>query len=304
MDTERNNKKKSVFESSKNTIFGYTIEIGDTTYENTLEERIQAAKNASSSAKLAQQQTIEEKLSKNRNAKECLNVQNTTFAKSMSNTQELKIKNKQYFGSINKPDIQTSTHIPLLKYFTKTKNINSNFESKCNTSFLKPTYKGGGSMQLRLEAIKANKKLSNRNSHERINTLESNNLSKNVSVQDTSHIKNHSSILCNTNISNRNEYKTRSTVQKHLEEVKYTGHCDRTKDFTNTPCKFLILLIHLLLLVTKCFRTLIAITTIFMKLYNFINKINEKCMMIVPSYLIKIKDKIDDIFETALNFAS
>lgn len=285
METKKNNKKRSVFESSKNTIFGYTIEIGNTTYENTLEERIQAAKNASSSANLAQKQTIEEKLSKNRNAKEFLNVQNTNFTKSMSNTQELKTKNKQYFASINKTDIQTSTHIPLLKNLAKTKNTNPNFESKCNTSFLKPTYKGGGSMQLRLEAIKANKKLSNRNSHECSNTLESNNPSKNVSVQDIPHIKNHSSILCNTNISNRNEYKTRSTVQKHLEEVKYTatGHCDRTKDFTNTPCKFLILLINLLLLITKCFRTLIAITTIFMKLYNYINKINEKCMMIVAT---------------------
>jgi len=232
---ERNNQKRSVFESSKNTIFGYTIELGNTTYENTLEERIQAAKNASLSAKLAQKQTIEEKLLKSWNEKECLNVQNTAFVKSISNTQEFKIKNKQ---SINKTDIQTSTHIPLLKNSTKIKNINSNFESKCNTSFLKPTYKGGGSMQLRLEAIKANKKLSNKNSHECNNTLESNNPSKNVSLQDIPHMKNHSSILCNTNISNRYEYKTRSTVQKHFEEVKYTGHCDRTKDITNTPRKY------------------------------------------------------------------
>jgi len=158
--------------------------------------------------------------------------------KSMSSGQESKIKNKQW-ESINKTDIQTSTHHPLPKNSTKTKSINLNVEPKCNTSFLKPTYKGAGSMQLRLEAIKANKKLSNRISHEC--TLESNNPLKNVSLQDKPLMKNLNSKLCNTNIFKRNEYKTRSTVQKHLlEEDKYTGHCNRTKDITNTPCKFLI----------------------------------------------------------------
>ncbi|XP_060868755.1 LOW QUALITY PROTEIN: transcriptional protein SWT1-like [Metopolophium dirhodum] len=233
---EKNNQKRSVLESSKNNIFGYTIEIGNTTYENTLEERIQAAKNASSSAKRAQNQNIEEKLLRSRNAKEYINVQNMPVIKSMSSAQESKITNKQW-SSINKTDIQTSTHIPLPKNLTKTKNINSNFEPKCNTSFLKQTFKGGGSMQLRLEAIKANKKLSNRISHECSNTLESHNPSKNVSLQYIPLTKNHSSKLSNTNNFKRNEYKTRSTVQKHLEEVKYTGHCDRTKDITNTPYK-------------------------------------------------------------------
>jgi len=242
---ERNNQKRSEFESSKNTIFGYTIEIGNTTYENTLEERIQAAKNASSRVKLAHKPNIQEKLSKSRNASEYINAQNIALIKSTNSAQEFKIKNKQC-ASINKTDTETSTHIPLQKNLTKTKNINSNFESKCNTSFLKPTYKGGGSMQLRLEAIKANKKLSNRISHDYSNTLESNNPSKNVSLQDNIPLmKNHSYKLCTTNIPKRNEYKTRSTVQKHhLEEVKYTGHCDRTKDITNTPCKFLIKLIN------------------------------------------------------------
>jgi len=159
--------------------------------------------------------------------------------KSISNAQESKITNKQCL-SINKTDIQTSTHIPLTKNFNKTKNINSNFEPKCNTSFLKQTFKGGSSMQLRLEAIKANKKLSNRISHECSNTLESHNPSKDMSIQYIPPTKNLSSKLCNTNNFRRNEYKTRSTVQKHLEEVKYTGHCDRTKDITNIPCKFLI----------------------------------------------------------------
>lgn len=238
---ERNSQKRSELESSKSTIFGYTIEIGNTTYENTLEERIQAAKNASSSAKnLAQKQNIQEKLSKIRNASEHTYAQNIAIKKSTNCAQELKIKNKQW-ASINKTDIETSTNIPFLKNLTKTNNINSNFESKCNPNFLKPTHKGGGSMQLRLEAIKANKKLSNRISHEYSNTLESNNPSKIVSLQDNIPLmKNHSSKLCTTNMSKRNEYKTRSTVQKHLEENKYTGHCDRTKDITNTPCKFLI----------------------------------------------------------------
>jgi len=271
---EKNHQKRSVLESSKDNMFGYTIEIGNTTFENTLEERIQAAKNASSSAKLAQKQNFEEKLSKIRNAKEYINVQKMPVLKSMSSAQELKIKNKQW-ASINKTDVQTSNHIPLPKNLTKTKNINSNFEPKCTTSFLKPTYKGGGSMQLRLEAIKANKKLSNKFSYESNNTLESHNPSKNLSLQDIPLMKNHSSKLYNTNNFKRNEYKTRSTVQKHLEEVKYTGHCNRTKDITNTPCKFLIKSLNIILKVTKCFSTSIANSTIFIQLYNYINNIND-----------------------------
>uniref|UniRef100_A0A2H8TQ75 Transcriptional protein swt1 n=1 Tax=Melanaphis sacchari TaxID=742174 RepID=A0A2H8TQ75_9HEMI len=224
------NQKKSILEISKNTIPGYTIEIGNTTYEDTLEERIQAARNASLSAKLKQKQNIKEKLSNSRNVKD-VNVQNYMAVKKLMNSdQELKIKNKQYV-SINKTDIQDSTHVPLLNV---AKNINSNFESKCNTSLLKPTYKGGGSMQLRLEAIKANKKISNKIPYECNSTLES----KNVSLQDIPLTKNHNSKLCHTNISIRYEYSTRSIIQKHpLEEAKYTGHCDRTIDITNTSCK-------------------------------------------------------------------
>lgn len=252
---EKNNQKKSVLESSKNSMFGYTIEIGNTTYKNTLEDRIQAAKNASSSAKLAQKQNINDKLSKSRNAKEYINILNMPVKKSMSTAQELKLTNKQW-ASIIKTDIQTSTHIPLPKNLTKTKSINSNFDPKCNLNFIKPTYKGSCPMQLRLEAIKAHKKLSNRTQTE------------NVTLQDIPLMKNHSSKLCNTNNFKRNEYKTRSTVQKNLEEVKYTaGHCDRTKDITTTPCKFLIISINVKLIITKCFSTLMAITTIFLQLY-------------------------------------
>lgn len=237
---EENNQKRSVFESSKNTISGYTIEFGNTTYENTLEERIEAARNASSSAKLAQKQNIKDKLSCSKNVKD-INVQNNMAVKKLLNSaQELKIINKQSV-SINKTDIQNSNNVPLLNL---TKNINSNCESKCNTSFLKPAYKGGGSMQLRLEAIKANKKIINKTPREYNNTLESNNPSKNVNIQYeyieyVPPTKDFSLKLCHTNISKRKEYNTRSTVQKHhLEEAKYTGHCDRTKDITNTPCKF------------------------------------------------------------------
>ncbi|KAL4132326.1 hypothetical protein QTP88_009497 [Uroleucon formosanum] len=222
---EKNNQKNSVLENSKNSIFEYTIEVGNTTYKNTLEDRIQAAKNASSSAKLAQKQNINDKSSKSRNAKEYINIVNMPVKKSMSSAQELKITNKQW-ASIIKTDIQTSTHIPLPKNLTKTKNINSNFDPKCNLSPIKSTYKGSCPMQLRLEAIKTHKKLSNRTQTE------------NVTLQDIPLMKNHSSKLCNTNNFKRNEYKTRSTVQKHLlEEVKYTAHCDRTKDITNTPYK-------------------------------------------------------------------
>lgn len=223
---EKNNHKRSLFESSKNTVSGYTIEIGSTTYENTLEERIQAARNASSSAKQAQSQHFEEKLSNSRNLKD-INVK-----KSINNALEVKIKNKPMV-SINKSNIQTHASLNL----TKTINDHSNFESKCNTNLLKPpTFKGGGLMQLRLEAIKSNKKVSNKISTEYNNTLES----KNVNIQDIPQMKNHCSNLNNTNISKRTEYNTRSTVQKHpCEVVKYNGHCDRTKDFY-VPSKFLI----------------------------------------------------------------
>ncbi|XP_060838805.1 transcriptional protein SWT1-like isoform X2 [Rhopalosiphum padi] len=230
---EENNQKKSVFEISKTTISGYTIEIGNTTYENTLEERIQAARHASSSAKLAQKQNIKEKLSNCRNVKDINFQNNMAVKKLMSSAQEFKTKNKQCV-SINKTDNLNSTHVPLLNF---TKKINSNFESKCNTSSLKPTYKGNGSMQLRLEAIKDNRKISNKISCEYNKTLESNNPSKNVNLQDFPPAKNHSSKLCHTNIAKRYEYNTRSTVQKHLEEVKYAEHCDRTKDITNIPYK-------------------------------------------------------------------
>jgi len=225
---EENNQKRSVFESSKNTISGYTIEFGSTTYENTLEERIEAARNASSSAKLAQKQNIKEKLSNSKNVKDTNFQNNMAVKKLLNSAQEFKIINKQCI-SINKTDIQNSSNVPLLNL---TKNLNSNCESKCNTSFLKPAYKGGGSMQLRLEAIKANKKIIN-------NTLESNNPSKNMNIQYIPPTKDYSFKSCHTNISKRKDYNTRSTVQKHhLEEAKYTGHCDRTKDVTNTQCKF------------------------------------------------------------------
>ncbi|CAH1708742.1 unnamed protein product [Aphis gossypii] len=231
---EENNQKRSVFESSKNTISGYTIEFGNTTYENTLEERIEAARNASSSAKLAQKQNIKEKLSYSKNVKD-INVQNNIAVKKLLNSaQEFKIINKQSV-SINKTDIQNSNNVPLLNL---TKNINSNCESKCNTSFLKPAYKGGGSMQLRLEAIKANKKIINKTPREYNNILEPNNPSKNVDIEFVPPTKDYSLKVCHTNIPKRKEYNTRSTVQKHhLEEAKYTEHCDRTKDITNTPYK-------------------------------------------------------------------
>lgn len=204
---DKNKNKRSILESSNNTISGYSIEYSDITHKGTLEERIEAAKLASSSA---QKQNNKGKLhitnSINTAEDEDIYVKNMTIKK--KNTQ------KQHWSSSSKTDLKCTFNMPS----TITKNINT-YESL-------PTYKGGGLMQRRLEAIKANKKLT-KMPLKYDNTIEPTKFPNN---QSNSHVS-----LSKCNVSKHCEYKSKLTVQKNLHsEIEPS---DRTKIIANIPSK-------------------------------------------------------------------
>lgn len=233
--------KKSILESPEIAVHGYSIERGDTTYRNTLEERIQAAKEASLAAKQAQKKNNKEKHSLANNLNTALKsdtyFQNMTVKNNKSSDQELKKKNTQSCSSSFKNDFKPMINV-LSSNTTIPKNVNTNLQAKYNTnSFFKPTRKVGV-MQRRLEAIKANKKLSNTIAVEYNNALESgkstNILSNNLDSQSTqtnNNVPNQSNII----VSKCNEYKTISTVQKSpCSEIKCY---DYIRNINNTSGK-------------------------------------------------------------------
>jgi len=197
---------------------GYSIEFGDTTYRNTLDERIQAAKAASSIAKQTQKQKYSGKLflknSTNKNLEK--NYQNMCAKMVQNSTQDLKNKNRQCQLSSFKSVIEPATNAQCNK-------------SNANDSL--PTFKGGGQMQHRLEAIKARKLEANavsllkREKDTSESTKFSNSSSSSQVVQNNDCV----SSLLDTNVSKRN---LRSSVQKYTcNEIR---HCELTKNITST----------------------------------------------------------------------
>lgn len=239
--------KMSMLENLKAAISGYSIEIGDTTYNDTLEERIQAAK-AASSATYKQTQKPKEKLSvplKNVVVEKDTHLENMTIKKLNNIVQvpELKKRNRQRWSSVKTDFVSTSNTFSVDSSINK--NLNLNAQANYISTSFKSTCRGGGVMQRRLEAIKASKIISNLPSfeHNTNNTLESikfsNNPSKNVSSQTLT--KNHDYNQFDTNYSKLNEYKTRSIVQKHYgNEINHdysTLIGPYTKNVICTPSK-------------------------------------------------------------------
>lgn len=231
MDKNKNNKKSYILKSLNNTS-GYSIEFGDASYENTLEERIQAARLASLTVKQEKQQNSKEKiLTNSRNAilKNDTDFNNKTVKKTTNIVNEFKIKNEHFKQTIN--DYSPNSIL--------TRDRNSNLQDINNTSdFLKPVFKGGSSMQQRLESIKCNKKLFNNSSCEFDKTKDAIKLTKNVNFQH-SLSKNNNSKHTSTNFTQHYEYKTKSTIQNKCNESStLCGHCNRTKNSTTSSSKF------------------------------------------------------------------
>jgi len=226
MDKSKNKRYFPILENS-----GYSIEYGNTTYRNTLEQRIQYAKAASSITKQEHKQNVREKVSLTINTN-ITSENDITNKKTTNSSQELKKKSKQYLPKLIKTYFFSQLTILLLIIPDL-----SNLQYKNSSDSFKPNCKGG-LMQHRLEAIKA-QKLSNVTSRgSEKNTLQSNKSSK-IVTQITTQTKNHVSSQVNINVPLRNEYKTRSTVQKHLysEPSTISQHCDRTKNNSNPSSK-------------------------------------------------------------------
>lgn len=252
-----NNNNYSPLDNSSNipNVFGYSIERGNTTYKNTLEERIQAAKSASN-LKHAQKPKNPVKLF-------LTNNKNITVEKNINHqkiTEDLKMKHKQR----SKPS-SFSTDINLSSDISSSKSTvnyckNQNSQIKLNNA-LRPTFQGGGKMQSRLEAIKSKK--CNKFLAEQDNILEVTkfvaNPSKNINLQK-SQKEVPASNLCDIRVPSPNSlsagvfksntYQTRSTVRKNdIQYSTYNEHCDRTKDTTkilSKPIKFILLLCYAL----------------------------------------------------------
>lgn len=209
-----NKNKRSVLESSNNTSSGYSIEYNNTTYEHTLDERIQAAKTASSTLKQAQKQNNKEKF-------------HFTNNRTIVLEEDTHVKNK---AGQSKIDFNFKLNMPS----TITKSIYTPVQTKYNIHESLPVYKGGGLMQRRLESIKANKKLPTI-SLKCDNITESVNFSNNRSNLHETLTNNHVSDQFNINDSKRNEFKSRSFIHKNGHSE--VGHYDRTKIIANTSSK-------------------------------------------------------------------
>lgn len=134
---DKNNNKRSIMDNSKNIIFGYSIEYGNTTYQDTLEERIQAARAVSSTAKQTNKHNVgKEKLfSNNRKT----TIQNTTLKNTINIVPNLQKKIKPYFPSSVKINTESNN------------NASNIYKSTCKEC----------PMQRRLESIKAKNVLTN-----------------------------------------------------------------------------------------------------------------------------------------------
>lgn len=216
--------KKSPWENPGSPSYGYSIEFGDTTYKNTLDERIQAAKNASSIAKQTQKQKYSGKLILKNNANKDLeknaNYQSMCTKTTKNGNQDLKNKNRQYQSSSFKSVIETATNV----------------QSKSSANNTLPTFKGGGQMQRRLEAIKARKMEAMSLKCEE-NTLESTKFSNSPLSPQIVQSNNCVPNLFDINVSKRIDYKLRSSVQKYT--CNEIGQCSLTKNNAGTSSKVL-----------------------------------------------------------------
>lgn len=236
MDKKKN--KRSILEHSKNIASGYSIEFGNTTFQNTLEERIQAARAASLHAKQAKKpsSTSSSKgnlyLTNNKN----LTLQNTNFQSTgmtvintINNVQNLQKKIKQ--SSFNN-NVEPKDKVFSSSNFTETKSSYTNTLAKNNTSCSFISTCKGGPMQRRLEAIKA-KKLNNPNAF-KCDALESTKYSNSLTNQLDFIKKNHVSKQCDMKY---NEYNNKYPCSE-IRPNTFTGHCDRTRiNVPNTSSK-------------------------------------------------------------------
>lgn len=226
---------------------GYSIQIGTASYETTLDERIEAAKKASSISKQKQRQNISEKLySTNKSAPlgKDRNFQNMTVKKTTNIAHEYKRKSKclePVFKTHFEPTNYVFSSNPTVSKSTNPHDF-SNFSSS-----LKPNNKGGGLMQRRLEALKKKTTLLAPD-----NALESTKLSTNpskqISFEDTKK-KIPNSIQNSASFPHCNEYKTRSAVQKNLNYEQNTlfGFSERSKNTTNSSSKLNYIFFSLML---------------------------------------------------------
>lgn len=191
----------SVLGRPKISVPGYTIEMGNTTYGTSLEERIQAARAASCSNQM---------LPKNNIGKSTLMNTRNNEKISFNAHHESKKRNRHQWPSSSNIDYKL---IPKVSSLNSTTVKNGNINPQTN---YKPIHKGGGLMQRRLESIKANKKLSNISLDYDKNvgsTKCPNNFSQSSNHQDN-FTKSHVSSQFDENISMQNECKTKSTIQK------------------------------------------------------------------------------------------
>jgi len=216
---------------------GYSIQFGTASYETTLDERIEAAKIASSISKQKQRQNISGKLyltNKSAPLGKDANFQNMTIKKPTNIAQEYKRKSK-CLESVSETHFEPTNYV-----FSSNPNVskNTNLHDFNNlSSSFKPNNKGGGLMQRRLEALKKKTTLLVTD-----NALESTKLSTNssrqISFEDTKRkIPNYNQI--SASFSHRNEYKTRSAVQKNLNYERNTlfGFGERSINTTNSSSK-------------------------------------------------------------------
>lgn len=246
MDKSKN--KRSSLKNSSNSVLGYSIQFGETTFEKSLEERIQAARVANSINKQAQKQNRVKLLStcsKNVIEKDSLkNVSSINSKKIIHNSHELKKKCRLNSSTILKADNEQTYHIP------KITSTNLSTKSYPSSSF-KSKFNEGGAMQRRLEAIKAKNLCNQFCVYD--TSLESTNSSYNLlknSAQCALPIKSfpeHVNSLAqlsksNTYVSMHNEHTAQSSFHKNPSQVDNTfvGHSDRSQEntFTNSKFKF------------------------------------------------------------------
>lgn len=217
-------KKKKLLKKLNETVSGYTIQIGDAANGKSLEERIQAAKAASTIPKQTQLSNNEEKLflTKNNNSsiEKVENLSYETEKKPLNYASELKNKNN-----------------------FKVKNINVRLRNKCKVnSLLKSTIKNESKPnKLFTKNVSANCD----NIPETIKSVC--NVITNSSTQNILKKKHVPTPIGNVfgqldvKVPKCSKHETKSTTQKNASKINHNilfGHCDRTKDNnTNTSSK-------------------------------------------------------------------
>ncbi|XP_050423312.1 uncharacterized protein LOC126835047 isoform X2 [Adelges cooleyi] len=220
-------KNKTSMEFSRNISSSYSIQFGDNTLGNTLDERIQAAKAAAIKGKRSQKQNINDRLHMKNN------IHGFNIEKS----------NKINFSSSNKTHIKSNETLETKKkirqhsQLTKPNNsellpISGNLQNKLNVSNSKIAPKASGLMQRRLEAIKS-KKLSNIFSSEYDNEISSSTCSpfSNPSMKQIKPlIKNVISIQSGVNNLSIKVLSNKKTCAQKSSSSVTNEHCNRFEE--------------------------------------------------------------------------